>query len=257
MIPKIIHYTWFSGDQFPYTIQRCIDSWHEYMPDYKFICWDSERLKEIDSIWVKEALAAKKWAFASDFVRLYAVLHYGGIYLDTDCIVYRSFDTLLDNKCFIGKENSIHVEGRSTQMYLTSHCFGAEKGNPFISRCLSYYDNRHFRLSDDESFPMKLRFSTLLLPFIQSEFAQQIGYNPYPSEMKIQYLESIVIFPSFYFDATELTPNTYCRHLALGGWRDSRTSDEKPTISYKIRWRIERVARSLCNKVGYLLIKKQ
>ena len=257
MIPKVIHYTWFSGEPFPEKIQYCMDSWHQYMSEYEYVLWDAERIKEIDSVWLQECLSEKKWAFAADFVRLYAIYHYGGIYLDTDCCVYKSFDGLLDNKCFIGKEHSIHVEGRSTQMYLTSHCFGAEKGNAFIGRCLSYYENRHFRVSTDQTLPMLLKYSALLLPYIQSELAKQIGYNPFPSKDVEQNLNDVTVYPSSYFDVTEMTKDAYCRHLALGGWRDSRTPDEAPTLGYKIRWRVERFLRNILEAGGYLLIKKQ
>lgn len=257
MIPPIIHYTWFSNEPFPKTIQRCIESWHRVMPNYEFVCWDSERIKEIDSCWLRESLEERKWAFAADFVRLYAVYHYGGIYLDTDCFVYKSFDDLLKMKGFIGKEHSIHVEGRSTQMYLTSHCFGAEKGNAFIGRCLSYYDNRHFRVSTDQTLPMQLKYSALLLPYIQSELAKQIGYNPFPSKDVKQDLNDVTVYPSSYFDVTAMTKNAYCRHLAVGGWRDSRTPDEAPTLGYKIRWRLERILRNILEACGYLLVKKQ
>ena len=256
MIPKIIHYTWFSGDPFPEKIQMCIDTWHKHMPEYEFVLWDSQRIKEIHSVWLDECLEQRKWAFAADFVRLYAVHHYGGIYLDTDCFVYKSFNDLLREACFIGKENSIHVEGRSTQMYLTSHCFGAEKGNSFIERCLSYYNNRHFKISENDSFPMSLKYSTLLLPYIQSEFAKQIGYNPYPSMNVIQKLDGVTIYPERFFDVTSMTSDAYCKHLALGGWRDSRTPDEKPTIAYKIRWRLEHLLRTVLNSWGYMLVKK-
>lgn len=102
----------------------------------------------------------------------------------------------LNERCFIGKENSIHVEGRSTQMYMTSHCFGAEKQNEFIGRCLSYYNNRHFKQSEDDSLPMALKYSTLLLPFIQSEIGKQFGYNPFPSKNIIQKLQHLTVFPS-------------------------------------------------------------
>ena len=97
MIPKRIHYTWFSGDPFPPIVQRCIDSWHRYMPNYEFVLWDVERIEDIDSVWLKQCIAKKKWAFAADYVRLYAVYTEGGIYLDTDCMAYQSFDALLHN----------------------------------------------------------------------------------------------------------------------------------------------------------------
>lgn len=257
MIPKIIHYTWFSGDPFPKRIQECIDSWRKFMPEYELVLWDAERLKEIDSIWLKECLDKKKWAFAADFVRLYAIYKYGGIYLDTDCVVYRSFDTLLNDTCFIGKENSIHVEGRSTEQYLTSHCFGAEKNNPFIEQCLAYYENRHFVLSQSEKLPMKLKYSTLLLPFIQSEIAKQLGYNPNPSAKNLQKLDDVSVYPSNYFDVVKLNSDSFCKHLALGGWRDSRTPEDEITLAYKIKWRIEAVARWFVGLFDYMLIKKR
>lgn len=256
MIPKIIHYTWFSNEPFPERIRRCIASWHQYMPDYEYILWDADRIKEIDSCWLEETLAKRKWAYAADMVRLYAVYKYGGIYLDTDCMIYRSFDNLLDDRCFIGKENSLHIEGGIIESYLTSHCFGAEPCHPFIERCLSYY-NRPFVVSADESLPMKLKWNVVLLPFIQSELAEQIGYNPLPSVDFIQRLDGVTVYPKAYFDLIKVTSDGYCRHLALGSWREKFAVDDKISLSYKIRWRIEAVAQWLLEKLGYYMIKKR
>ena len=209
MIPKKIHYTWFSGDPFPELIQRCIRSWHQYMPDFEFILWDDKRIENIDSLWLKQCIEKKKWAFAADFVRLYAVYTEGGIYLDTDCMVYQSLEPLLDNKSFIGKENSIHVEGRRTEMYMTSHCFGAEKGDWFVGRVLSNYTNRPVVMSGDVTLPMRLKYNTEYQPFIHSEIAKQIGYNPFPSTYTVQHLQhGVIVYPSNYFDATKQTCET-------------------------------------------------
>lgn len=257
MIPKIIHYTWFSGEPFPEKIQMCIDTWHKHMPEYKLVCWDAERLKEIDSVWVTEALAERKWAVAADYVRLYAVYKYGGIYLDTDCYIYQSFNSLLNNKSFIGKESSIHVDGGFMEVHLSSHCFGAEAGDYFVGRCLSFYDNRHFNLSDDTTMPYQLRHGVTMLPYIQSEFAKQHGYNPYPSADYEQHLDcGVTIYPSSYFDITKVTANSYCRHLAAGSWREAKPDDAKITLGYKIKWRIEAVFKWIANSCGYVLIKK-
>lgn len=84
MIPKKIHFCWLSGDEFPPLIQYCIDTWEKVLPDYEIILWDTKRF-DINSIaWVKEAFEAKKYAFAADYIRLYAVYTEGGIYLDSD-----------------------------------------------------------------------------------------------------------------------------------------------------------------------------
>ena len=42
--------------------------------------------------------------FCSDFVRYWALYNYGGIYLDTDVMLYKSFDELLSMDRIISKE---------------------------------------------------------------------------------------------------------------------------------------------------------
>ena len=69
MIPKIIHYCWLGDDPYPEKIQRCIDSWSKYLPDYEFVLWNKERF-DIHSVpWVEQAYEAKKYAFAADYIR--------------------------------------------------------------------------------------------------------------------------------------------------------------------------------------------
>ena len=83
-IPKIIHYCWLSGDPYPELVQFCMQSWKEKLPDYDFVLWDKSHF-DIHSVpWVEQACSAKKWAFAADYIRLYALYNYGGIYLDSD-----------------------------------------------------------------------------------------------------------------------------------------------------------------------------
>lgn len=239
-------------------IKDCIDSWRRVMPGYEFIHWDSTRIEGIDSIFLWEALQAGKWAFAADVVRLWALYHHGGIYLDTDVICFKPFDDLLDKSdCFIGKEDSIHFAGRVTEQYLTSHCMGATPRHPFIKLCLDYYTGRRFIQSENESLPNTLRYDMTLLPYIQSEIAKTEGYNPYPSADHKQCLaDGLVVYPSQYFDPKNVDGTSYCKHLALGSWRESRAPQDKLTLSYKIRWRVERLVSSILDKYGYMMMKK-
>ena len=102
MIPKTIHYCWFSGDEKPDLVKRCIESWHKHLPNYNIKCWDGKSF-DFDSVdYVREAMGIKAYAHASDYVRLYALYTEGGIYLDSDVEVFRSFDELLDNRFFSG-----------------------------------------------------------------------------------------------------------------------------------------------------------
>ena len=40
MIPKIIHYCWFGHNPLSNTAQRCIESWHRFLPDYEIKEWN-------------------------------------------------------------------------------------------------------------------------------------------------------------------------------------------------------------------------
>lgn len=82
MIPKIIHYCWLSNDPLPSNFIKYLNGWKQLMPDYEFMLWNFDRFDKNSSNWVKEAFDNKKYAFAADYIRLYALYNYGGIYLD-------------------------------------------------------------------------------------------------------------------------------------------------------------------------------
>ena len=59
MIPKIIHYCWFSGEPFPTSIEKCMKSWKIYLSDYEWRCWDAHSF-DFDSIpYVREAITVR------------------------------------------------------------------------------------------------------------------------------------------------------------------------------------------------------
>lgn len=256
MIPQIIHYTWFSNDPMPAEIIDCINSWKKHMPHYTFKKWDMEAIKDIQSIYLQEAIMTKKWAYAADYIRLYAIYNEGGIYLDTDAKLLQPLDIFLQNEVFIGKENSIHVEGNIPAQYLTSHCFGAIKGHPYIKDCLEYYNNRHFIMSNNEKLPIPLKYNFVLLPYIQAEIARLYGYNWKPLTQNIQYCNNgLVIYPTEYFDAINDCNRSFCRHLALGSWRVDKQKEPIYNIQYKIKWRIIYLFQWILKKFNYITFK--
>ena len=102
---KKIHYVWLGGNIKPQCIEYCINSWRKKCPDYEIIEWNESNF-DIDVFpWVKEAIKCKKYAFAADFIRLYVLEKYGGIYLDTDVEICERPDTLLDAGFVSGIEN--------------------------------------------------------------------------------------------------------------------------------------------------------
>lgn len=135
MIPKIIHYCWLSDDPIPEVLQKYMDTWKEHLSDYEFMLWNFDRFDKGSSAWVREAFEKRKYAFAADYIRLYAVYHYGGIYLDMDVEVVKTLDPLLNKNAILGRETQRGIEGG---------VFGAEKGAEWLKECLDYYRDRPF-----------------------------------------------------------------------------------------------------------------
>lgn len=255
MIPKIVHYVWLGGNPLPANMQKCLDSWKTHFPDYTIMKWDESCLSEVDSLFANEAFAEKKWAFVSDVIRVYALYKYGGIYLDTDVLVYKSFDNLLSYPAFIGRESSLHMKGRHTINYVTTCTFGSEPNNQFIKLCLDYYTNRHFVHSINKDIPSELRQDQRLNSEIFTILLQTRGYNASILENKIQECDSIVVLPSNYFDPGKPTAESYSKHLALGTWRETTKRIDKYTFVYKIQWRLWWCVEKFMNKFNRILIK--
>ena len=96
-IPHIIHYTWLGGASMPELAEHCIASWKEHMPEWEYMRWDESNFDIAAAPqYVRQAYEARKFAFVSDYVRLWALEQYGGLYMDVDFEVYRPFDELMD-----------------------------------------------------------------------------------------------------------------------------------------------------------------
>jgi len=238
MIPKIIHYSWFSGNPFPESIKNYIQGWKRLLPDYEFVLWDAVKLSEIGSDFANEAVSVGKWAFAADFVRLYAVYNYGGIWLDTDIELYKSLDSFLHHRMFIGTEFRAHDVPK--KRVLGSHCFGAEAGHPFVKDCLDYYKDRHFIGCTSERIPIHMRYDMTLLPIIQANIAiENYGYDArfaFPESEQVL-SEDIHIYPSDYFDCPGYSKmdNVVCIHMRYGAWLSDSSSNKANENQYSLR----------------------
>lgn len=225
MIPKIIHYCWFGGKPKPELVERCLDSWHRYMPDWTYMEW-SEANFDIASapIYVQQAYAAKKYAFVSDFVRLWALEQYGGLYMDVDFEVYKSFDAKcqqedgtwdapMNHQAFVGREGSKHQPPMLGVM-------ASEPHGPWVTTMLRMYDNRSFIKSPLRKERMEEGYD---LTTNVSYFAAAGVHRP----------EWVHIYPVEYFcpilttgedvrlRSNELAQRNYCEHKGLHSWSDN------------------------------------
>lgn len=135
MIPKIIHYCWFGRNSKPKQVVEYINQWHKILPDYQFKEWNEDNFDINAMAFTREAYRVKKYAFVSDVCRLYALLTEGGIYLDTDVRLLKSFNPFLFNHSFIGKEVPFKV---------STAVIGAEKNCSWVKDFYESYKTKHF-----------------------------------------------------------------------------------------------------------------
>lgn len=215
MIPKIIHLCWLSGDSYPPKIAKCLESWKKFLPDYEVMLWDTKRFNLDSSVWVRQAFENRKYAFAADYIRFYALFHYGGIYLDSDVEVLKDFDEFLDLPYFVGAEKAQTPEAA---------VIGAEKGCDWVKQCLDYYQDRSF-VKEDGSLDIRK------LPEIMVEQIQKLkpvrvlsleeSLNIRKMDMQSEVLEfNDAFFSPKVFDSreVEITPYTYAIHHYQNSW---------------------------------------
>lgn len=208
-IPKKIHYSWFGGKEKSKFIQKCIATWKKYLPDYEIIEWNENNFDLEAHKFAKEAYEAKKYAFVSDYVRVYTIYNYGGIYFDTDIEVKCDFsDKLMDAKFVIAFEQPGS---------LMTGFFAAEQGNSAVKDILEYYDKLSFFNNDGS---MRLTPN----PFI---FANETAKYGLVFNGKYQEIgDKMRIFPNEVFGGYNvydmiytITENTVLVHHYTASWR--------------------------------------
>ena len=210
MIPQTIHYCWFGRGEMPELAQKCIASWHKCMPDWEYRLWNEDNFDVNSTAYTKEAYQASKFAFVSDYVRLWALEREGGVYFDTDVVAFKAFDELLRFKAFVGFEGSKHVPIGTCVM-------ASEANGIWVKEMLDAYQNRHF-IKPDGSFDM-----TTNVQFITDIMSK----NGFVQNGEEQDYEDLHVFPVDYFCPRHTTGeyirtnNTYCEHLGLGSWTET------------------------------------
>lgn len=212
MIPRKLHYCWLSDDPMPAKLQSCLNSWKKFLPEYEIVRWDLNRFPLEKNRWVRQAYEKRKYAFAADYIRLYALVTEGGIYLDSDVEVLKSFDDLLSLPYFVCKENSPQGFEAAT--------IGAEAGTPWLKECLKYYDGRDFVKNNGDE-------CTTVLPKIIKCIVERNFQVKYISSIdSFENSSNVVcVLPYSYFSPKnyvtkklEVTSETYSIHHFAGTW---------------------------------------
>jgi len=204
MIPKIIHYVWVGGNKKDYLTLKCIESWKKYFNDYEIYEWNNDNIP-IHVDYVRKAFENKKWSNVSNYIRLHALMEYGGIYFDTDFEVIKPFDFLENIELFLGYE--------SDEPLVNSAVLGSVKNHIFLNECIESLINNFDGLEE----------SNLSGPVLASQVLKKHGLTNI-SQNKIN---GVTIFPENYFypypwnkpfSYSCITSNTYGIHYWAKSW---------------------------------------
>lgn len=222
-IPHIIHFIWVGGNKYSELAEKCIVSWKRFCPDYEIVRWDESNFDINSNKFVKQAYEAKKWAFVSDYIRLYALYHHGGVYMDADMELIKNIDEIVDvNDAFTGYQVDT----------IPSGIMGASKFNPWIKELLGYYDDRHFIMDDGGHYDKTN--SEIITEISKDKFDFALGddiikvgnvrlypeiyFSPYKKNMFVKKLDRL--HSAYLIDETK----TLGIHHFAGSWDDNSTN---------------------------------
>lgn len=268
MIPKIIHYCWFGGGSKSLFIENCISSWKKYLPDYRIRCW-SEKDLDIDSVpFIKQAYELGKWAFVADYVRFIALYEEGGIYMDTDVKVLRSFNSDWFNFEFFSAHEYhpglFDVEGRKklNESFLPlnldenidgfailSAIMASRPRHPYVKDCIDFYNQINF-INPDGS----IDYSKVIIGEVISKVALNYGYR-YEDKQQILDNNMLILTSNVLVgNSVLLDEDSYAIHLINGSWREKEGYEK---FMYNLRNNYPKLFPifSIVNKIRLKLIR--
>lgn len=214
MIPKKIHYCWFGGKDLPSKAKKCIKSWRKYCPDYEIVLWNEDNFDVNVNRYVQEAYEMKKWAFITDYARLWIVYNQGGIYLDTDVELIKPLDSLLKYDAYFG------IEATKNKCIATGLGFGAEKNAKIVKEIMDQYENINFKVGNGQ-------YDATPCPDRNTEIFEKYGYNHKDECCMIggaMILSSEYLCPkSFKTGKINITEKTVSIHHFDGTWQPIST----------------------------------
>ncbi|WP_353949007.1 glycosyltransferase [Sporolactobacillus sp. Y61] len=212
-IPKLIHYFWLGNKNKNALTKKCINSWKKFAPNYRIIEWNEKNIpfERIKAQYVSEAISKQKWAFATDYLRLFILNEYGGLYMDTDVELIRPISELERLESFICFES---------ENTLCTALIGAKDHKAWIKELLDNYNRRKFIVNGRIDMTPNSKY---ILKFLNQYHGLKLNTS-YKQNLKCQ----LVVFPAEYFSPRNystkeinITSNTYAIHHYAGTWKTS------------------------------------
>lgn len=230
MIPKVIHYCWFGRNPLPKSALKCIDSWRKFFPDYEIKEWNEDNFDVNIIKYTQDAYNAKKYAFVSDYARIWILYNYGGVYFDTDVEVISPMIDIIEKGPFMGFEINNSTENKIAVN--PGLGIGSPSRLELYKDILDVYSNLNFWIGSKINLYAIVRITTDILTI-----------NGLKNVDGAQTVNGITIYPSEFFNPLDSltgrlnkTANTRTIH-----WYDNSWSSPVSRLKTKIGKLIRRI----------------
>lgn len=131
-IPKNLHMIWVGDKEMPDYVIPHLNKWKNLMPDWNIRLWgnDDIRADEFPEEIIVKINESTIGAQKSDIMRYFIIEKYGGFYVDTDTIPYRSLTPLTQ----MGFQLIVYHDNDLTWEYVINCVFGAIPHHPVLKR---------------------------------------------------------------------------------------------------------------------------
>lgn len=250
-IPKIIHYVWLGGNKKPDYLIKNIEGWKKFCPDYQIVEWNEQNFDLNCNRYLKEAVEQKKWAFASDYIRLAVLYEHGGIYMDTDVELLKPIDKFLDADFFANFENMVMI---------SFTVIGSKPKSEVLKKMLSKYDNRPFVLNQKKG---KLDLTTNVIIgscMMREDFGFTLN-NTF--QEKIINGEKVQCYPNDFFFSQDyvskeihLTENSHGIHVYASSWLGKKQKRQDRFVERLRKFLGDKLFRKVMRKFLILRVNK-
>lgn len=208
-IPKVINYCWFGKGELSAKLKECMASWKKFCPDYEIKLWNEENFDINKYEYTKQAYCVGKYSFVTDLARLDILYEHGGIYLDTDVKMIKSFDDLLYQNGFIATEKWGNINSGGGCGFVAGH--------PMLKQLIEYRKQFKF-IKEDGTYNVETN------GFYETKIFMNHGYHP---NNLFQQINDVGVYPSYVFhpydyvsQINESREETHSIHMFEGTWMD-------------------------------------
>lgn len=217
MIPKKIHYCWFGNKEKSLEFKRYLETWKKHLPDYEIKEWNESNFDLNCCRYCKEAYLTGNYSHVSDVCRVHALLTEGGIYLDTDVEILKSFNPFLEYKAFAGLEFDNRIG---------TAVIGSEAGVLWLEAFMNYY--RQTRFINIWGHPVRTPNTKILT----NEIMPRLNEDNLPMIFPVEFFSA-----KNYADGTDLsTMHSVAIHHYAASWRRKKSPAQRVSNILRGLW---------------------